>query len=70
MFCGKVRFIHNRAVLEKHNPVGVGGDARVVRHHHHRAAGPQLGRFTCGDTARLTFPLITLRNSLPKVFAG
>ena len=37
----EVRFIHNRAVFEKQDPIGIGGDARVVRHHYYGGAGSQ-----------------------------
>ena len=70
MFCAiEARFIHDDAIFEKQNPVGIGGDARVVRHHHHRAAPfvrhlPQqrgdlvrrLGiRLPVGSSARVNF---------------
>ena len=35
------RLVHDRAVLEKDDAVGIRGNVRVVRHHHRRASGPQ-----------------------------
>ena len=32
------RFIHNRAVFEKDDPVGIRGDARIMCDHHHGAS--------------------------------